>query len=144
MLDAFFEDLARNPDDWQLRAVMADWCEDNGQGDRAVCLRWMIAHNKRPYSGSSATFTRGHLLQLSMNHCRSFSERNAVPRISAQLMRSGGIGVACTAASGSSLDSPSFTQPAQRTIAMKPMMRGTARLPATITYLRFRPRRAQG
>jgi hypothetical protein len=55
--DGFYEDLARDPENWQLRSVMADWCEDNDQPALAECLRWMVQHRKRPYSGASSTWT---------------------------------------------------------------------------------------
>src|SRR5262249_53548164 len=29
MLQQFLEELAKAPEDWKLRGVMADWCEDN-------------------------------------------------------------------------------------------------------------------
>lgn len=57
MIDAFLDDLSRTPDDWSLRGVFADWCEDNRQADTAACLRWMVAHHKRPYHGSSGRGT---------------------------------------------------------------------------------------
>ena len=49
----FVEGLARAPGDWDLRAVFADWCEENAEADVAACLRWMVRHEKRPYHGSS-------------------------------------------------------------------------------------------
>jgi uncharacterized protein (TIGR02996 family) len=57
MLEAFFEDLAEKPEDWQVRGVFADWCEDNGKPELAECLRWMIRRQKRPYHGSGTSFT---------------------------------------------------------------------------------------
>jgi uncharacterized protein (TIGR02996 family) len=57
MLESFYEDLGRNPEDWKVRSVMADWFEDNANPTAAECLRWMIKHKKRPYHGSSGTFT---------------------------------------------------------------------------------------
>jgi uncharacterized protein (TIGR02996 family) len=52
MVDQFLDDLSRNPDDWRLRGVFADWCEDNNELDRADCLRWMVRHKKRPHPGA--------------------------------------------------------------------------------------------
>lgn len=49
MLQQFLDELARSPEDWKLRGVMADWCEDNQEAHRAECLRWMIRQRKRPY-----------------------------------------------------------------------------------------------
>jgi hypothetical protein len=57
MLETFYEDLNKNPEDWSLRAVVADWYEDNGQLEGAVAQRWMVENRKRPYHGSSGTFT---------------------------------------------------------------------------------------
>src|SRR5262245_21086062 len=52
MLKQLLEDIARSPDDWSLRGVLADWCEDNQQPQRAECLRWMIRQKKRPHKAS--------------------------------------------------------------------------------------------
>jgi uncharacterized protein (TIGR02996 family) len=57
MLDAFFKELAGNPNDWQVRGVFADWCEDNGRVELAECLRWMVRHKKRPYTGLGKSYT---------------------------------------------------------------------------------------
>src|SRR5947209_4312189 len=57
MLEPYYLDLARNPDDWALRSVFADWCEDNGQPGVAACLHWMVKHHKRPHSSSDQSFT---------------------------------------------------------------------------------------
>jgi uncharacterized protein (TIGR02996 family) len=54
-LESFLEGLAQTPDDWDLRRVVADWCEENGQSGRADCLRWMSRQKKRPYQGSSGS-----------------------------------------------------------------------------------------
>src|SRR5262245_29155310 len=55
--DIFFEDLETKPDDWAVRSVFADWCEDNGQPELAECLRWMVRMRKRPYHGQDRWFT---------------------------------------------------------------------------------------
>src|SRR5262249_61345683 len=52
-LESFREGLVQTPEDWDLRRVVADWCEDNGHAGRADCLRWMSRLKKRPYRGSS-------------------------------------------------------------------------------------------
>jgi hypothetical protein len=57
MLETFFADLEKNPEDWKVRGVLADWYEDSGRADLAGCLRWMVNHKKRPYHGSSKVFT---------------------------------------------------------------------------------------
>jgi uncharacterized protein (TIGR02996 family) len=57
MLEVFFADLTRNPEDWTMRGVFADWHEDNGRPAQAECLRWMIRRRKRPYHGSSKVYT---------------------------------------------------------------------------------------
>jgi len=57
MLEPYYQDLARAPEDWALRSVFADWCEDNGQPDLAECLRWMVENHKRPHCGSDQSFT---------------------------------------------------------------------------------------
>ena len=50
--EQLLEDLCREPEDWKLRGVLADWYDDNDQADPAACLRWMIRHKKRPYHGA--------------------------------------------------------------------------------------------
>jgi uncharacterized protein (TIGR02996 family) len=50
--DQLLADLCRAPEDWKLRGVLADWCEDNDHAEAAACLRWMIRHQKRPYHGA--------------------------------------------------------------------------------------------
>lgn len=57
ILVPFLEDLGRTPEDWILRSVLADWCEDNQQLELASCLRWMIKHHKRPYHASTGRAT---------------------------------------------------------------------------------------
>ncbi len=57
MLGAFYQDLAQRPDDWALRGVMADWCDDNRLPAVAECLRWMVQHHKRPHLGTDQTFS---------------------------------------------------------------------------------------
>jgi uncharacterized protein (TIGR02996 family) len=56
-LDQLLDDLAAAPEDWKLRGVVADWCEDNGRAEDAACLRWMVRHHKRPYHGSTKVAT---------------------------------------------------------------------------------------
>lgn len=53
-LEALLTELAQEPNDFTLRRVTADWCEENGQPVRAGCLRWMARNRKRPYHGKSA------------------------------------------------------------------------------------------
>lgn len=53
ILNQLLEDLARAPEDWRLRGVIADWFEDNHRPEEAECLRWMFRHQKRPHSGSA-------------------------------------------------------------------------------------------
>jgi uncharacterized protein (TIGR02996 family) len=55
MLESFYEDLSRNPGDWGVRSVMADWCEEHDRTLQAECLRWMLLHRKRPHQGVSGT-----------------------------------------------------------------------------------------
>jgi hypothetical protein len=57
ILDQFLEDMARAPEDWNLRGVVADWAEDNQRPDLAECLRWMVRAHKRPYHGASGGAT---------------------------------------------------------------------------------------
>jgi len=57
MLNQFLKDLGQAPDDWKLRSIVADWCEDNQETQRAECLRWMIKHKKRPYPSSAGKAT---------------------------------------------------------------------------------------
>jgi hypothetical protein len=40
--------MAEAPDDFDLRRVAADWCEENGRDADAARLRWMATHRKRP------------------------------------------------------------------------------------------------
>ena len=53
--DQLFDELVQNPNDWKLRSILADWCEDNQRPDDALCLRWMITNKKRPYHGGVDT-----------------------------------------------------------------------------------------
>jgi hypothetical protein len=55
-LEAFFADLERDPQDWPLRGVLADWYEDNGRPELAECLRWMIRKRKRPHHRVKGTY----------------------------------------------------------------------------------------
>jgi hypothetical protein len=55
-LDTLYEGLARSADDWELRAVLADWFEEAGRQDVADCLRWMVKHRKRPYRSTSGAY----------------------------------------------------------------------------------------
>jgi len=50
-------DLCSAPENWELRGVLADWCEDNDLSEQAACLRWMIRHHKRPYHGTQQRAT---------------------------------------------------------------------------------------
>src|SRR4051812_4864231 len=40
--------LDRRPADWDLRAVIADWLDDNGDTLGAECLRWQARAGRRP------------------------------------------------------------------------------------------------
>jgi uncharacterized protein (TIGR02996 family) len=57
MLESFYEELSRNPGDWGVRSVMADWCEEHDRTLHAECLRWMVRHRKRPLHSLLGTFT---------------------------------------------------------------------------------------
>lgn len=52
--DQMLDDLAKVPEDWKLRGMIADWCEDNDRPDEAAALRWMVKHQKRPYHGTTS------------------------------------------------------------------------------------------
>jgi hypothetical protein len=54
--DALYLALAQTPDDWLLRAVLADSFEESGQQVVADCVRWMIQHHKRPYRSPDGYF----------------------------------------------------------------------------------------
>jgi hypothetical protein len=56
ILDQFLADLAKQPEDWSLRGVIADWAEDNNRPQLAECLRWMAGKRKRPYQGSAGSW----------------------------------------------------------------------------------------
>ena len=53
----FLEGLATTPEDWALRAVFADWCEENDRPAVAACLLWMARRHKRPYQGTAGRAT---------------------------------------------------------------------------------------
>lgn len=55
--DQFLTELTETPDDWTLRCIFADWCDDNNQPEVAACLKWMIDRRKRPYRGSHGRAT---------------------------------------------------------------------------------------
>jgi uncharacterized protein (TIGR02996 family) len=57
MIEGYYQDLARSPEDWALRSVFADWCDDNGKPEVAEALRWMVKNHKRPHSSSTESFT---------------------------------------------------------------------------------------
>jgi uncharacterized protein (TIGR02996 family) len=38
------EDIAREPDNYALRSIYADWLEDNDQQEKAGYIRWALAH----------------------------------------------------------------------------------------------------
>lgn len=38
-----------DPEDWDLRLVLADLCEDMGRTDEAACLRWQVREKKRAH-----------------------------------------------------------------------------------------------
>lgn len=45
--DALLDDICREPENWRLRSVLADWLEDEGRGEEAECVRWMARERKR-------------------------------------------------------------------------------------------------
>jgi uncharacterized protein (TIGR02996 family) len=55
-LEAMFLALAQSPDDWLLRAALADWFEEAGRQPVADCVRWMVRHRKRPYRSRDGHF----------------------------------------------------------------------------------------
>jgi hypothetical protein len=57
MVEQFLKDLETTPEDWRVRGIFADWCEDNTQPQLAACLRWMTRLHKRPYHGASGRAT---------------------------------------------------------------------------------------
>ena len=46
--DQFLDEMEAAPDDFTIRSIFADWCEDNGKEELAECLRWMVENGKRP------------------------------------------------------------------------------------------------
>lgn len=57
MQDQFLLDLQQSPEDWNVRSIFADWCEDNDQPELAACLRWTVQAMKRPNLGSRGVGT---------------------------------------------------------------------------------------
>lgn len=57
--EAMSKGLDEDPNDWSLRAIYADWLEEQGRDGEAAGQRWMIQHKKRPfrpqYSGVMTT-----------------------------------------------------------------------------------------
>lgn len=54
--DSLYELLSRSPDDWEARAVLADWFEEAGRQPESDSLRWMIRTRKRPYRSLTGTW----------------------------------------------------------------------------------------
>jgi hypothetical protein len=54
--DTLYESLALTPNDWDTRAILADWYEESGQQFAADSIHWMIARQKRPYKSTAGTF----------------------------------------------------------------------------------------
>lgn len=50
-------EIAKNPEDWTLRALTADALEDNHQYQEAEAMRYLAAEKKRPY-GSDVNPTK--------------------------------------------------------------------------------------
>lgn len=48
--------LDGDPNDWTTRGILADLFEDEGEQDRADCLRWTIRHRKRPDRSDNGTY----------------------------------------------------------------------------------------
>jgi hypothetical protein len=55
-LDMLYQELDQSPDDWLLRAILADWFEEAGQQCCADAVRWMVRAHKRPYHSTSDTY----------------------------------------------------------------------------------------
>ena len=50
MREQFEQQLDLNPANFQLRAIYADWLEEQGDEAAAYCQRWMVKYKKRPLS----------------------------------------------------------------------------------------------
>jgi uncharacterized protein (TIGR02996 family) len=48
MEQGFLADIGERPDDGTPRLVYADWLEEQGRPDEALCQRWMAKHHKHP------------------------------------------------------------------------------------------------
>jgi hypothetical protein len=53
VLDYVLSSLDLTPEDYDLRNVLADYAEDNGEGSLAKALRFEAKYRKRPYIGDS-------------------------------------------------------------------------------------------
>lgn len=49
--ERLFRAVLEDPEDWDARRVLADWCEEQGDLERADCLRWMADEKKRALGG---------------------------------------------------------------------------------------------
>jgi uncharacterized protein (TIGR02996 family) len=50
-LDGFDEHLTSQANDWDARAILADWFEEQGSPAVADCLHWMVRRRKRSCRG---------------------------------------------------------------------------------------------
>lgn len=50
MIENLLASLEKHPADWELRRVIADWYEENGELTESFCFRWTADNEKRPYS----------------------------------------------------------------------------------------------
>jgi uncharacterized protein (TIGR02996 family) len=55
-LETLYAGLDQSPDDWEARAVLADWFEEAGRQAVADAVRWMVARRKRPYRSTSGAY----------------------------------------------------------------------------------------
>ena len=53
IIQAFYEHLLQNPEDWDTRNQLADYYEDQGELVIAFGQRWQIREKKRPARGST-------------------------------------------------------------------------------------------
>ena len=74
MTDAtsFIRAIIANPADDHVRMIYADWCDENGQEERAAFIRSMIDYHRRPKP------CHGH---------GSFKEHNGTPRLTPAMAR---------------------------------------------------------
>jgi hypothetical protein len=51
----WWDRLTTKSDDWEARSGLAQQAQSDGNAYLAECLRWQIAHRKRPYHAESTT-----------------------------------------------------------------------------------------